>query len=165
MRTIPLTRGKIAIVDNKDYAFLAQRSWCCGADGYVKSEESLGSKDGKRKRRTLLMHREIIRPKIGYEVDHINKDKLDNRRRNLRIATRSQNCMNRESFSGASSRYKGVSWHRTSQKWAARIKKDGKTKWLGTFKSERAAARAFDDHVSKMHGKFAVRNFAKGKNK
>ncbi len=96
---------------------------------------------------------------ISGEVDHANGDILDNRRSNLRAATRSENNSNRQKFSNGTpaSKYKGVQF--THGKWAASIQKDKERKWLGYFKHEDSAAKAYDIAAKELHGEFAVLNF------
>ncbi len=96
-----------------------------------------------------------MQPPEGYEVDHINHDGLDNRRCNLRLATRANNCHNQRSFKG-SSKYKGV-W-RVGEKWAACIRVDGRSKRLGTFVSEKEAALAYNQAAREHYGEFAKLN-------
>lgn len=94
----------------------------------------------------------------GYFVDHINRDKLDNRKSNLRIATRSENNANRRSFKNSTSQYKGVHWNKKSSLWEAAIRKEGKQVSLGMYESELAAASAYNDYARKLWGDFAVLN-------
>jgi hypothetical protein len=108
----------------------------------------------------IPLHRAIINAPKGLYVDHINGDTLDNRRANLRIATNSQNQANRIRLkSGTSSRYRGVTWNKASQKWQAGIKCNLKSTHLGLFESEEEAARAYDRAAREMFGSFARPNF------
>lgn len=93
MREIPLYGGAIAIIDDVDYENVSRYHWILH-DGYAQSRQ------GKN---TIHMGRLILNCPVGMEVDHINHDKLDNRRANLRIVTRSQNCANRRLFKNATS--------------------------------------------------------------
>ena len=94
----------------------------------------------------------------GFEVDHINRNKLDNRKSNLRIATRSENCANRGSFQESSSKYKGVHWSKKTGRWEVAIRKDGKQIYIGGFDDEIAAASAYNNYARKLWGDFAVLN-------
>lgn len=104
------------------------------------------------------MHRLLVGAERGIEVDHKNRDGLDCRRENLRVATRSQNASNSPSI-GGTSKYKGVNWHRARGKWAAYIKHNMVRKYLGLFLSEQDAACAYDAAAIRMHGEFAYLNF------
>lgn len=88
-------------------------------------------------------------------IDHKNKDQLDNKWDNLRLATRSQNQMNRGLQSNNTSGYKGVVWHKIIKKWVARIKIDNKTKHLGCFTSPEEAFVAYCEAAKVLHGEFA----------
>ncbi len=107
------------------------------------------------------MHREIIHPPGHLVVDHINHNGLDNRKANIRPATRSQNNFNRliVKREDSSSKYKGVSWRKRKMRWHARIHVNGEYKFLGYFKDEIHAAKAYDEAAKKYHGEFAVLNF------
>lgn len=91
-------------------------------------------------------------------VDHINGDKLDNRRANLRLCTNAENLRNGKSR-GGSSQYKGVCLHKQNKNWIATIMKDGKAKHIGCFDDELSAAKAYDKAAISMHGAFARLNF------
>jgi hypothetical protein len=91
------------------------------------------------------------------EVDHINGDRLDNRRSNLRVANQSQNLANQRKTRGAS-RYKGVDWHERHQLWRARIQKDGKRRLLGWFASEDEAGVAYNEAAVRLFGEYARLN-------
>jgi hypothetical protein len=94
-------------------------------------------------------------------VDHINTDSLDNRRANLRLATHSQNsCNSRRDKSNTYSRFRGVSFSKRKQKFFAAIRANGKKTWLGYFKTEIDAARAYDEAAKKYHEEFARLNFS-----
>lgn len=93
-------------------------------------------------------------------VDHKNRDSMDNRRGNLRFATKSQNNMNRSGRKGTSSKYKGVSWYKSRKCWRAMIKVNGKRKSLGYYESEIEAAKVYDEAARKYQGQFAYQNFS-----
>lgn len=150
---IPLTQGKFAIVDKIDYEYLNQFKWCYNC-GYAVRH----SPTAKGKRTTILMHRVILermRHKDFKDSDHINQNKLDNRRCNLRTATRSQNLCNKGKQSNNTSGFKGVCWVKRDKKWLAQIRINGKRKHLGYFDSKKQAARAYSKAAKKYHGEFA----------
>jgi hypothetical protein len=110
------------------------------------------------------MHREIIRASDGEMCDHINHNGLDNRKVNLRLATRYQNAWNRRKPNvNSRSKYKGVSWNEREKRWHARIQVNGRSRFLGTFKDELEAAKTYDAAARKYHGAFAALNFDKSK--
>lgn len=156
--SVPITKGKFAIVDDADYESVSKWKWAYCRDGYARRTKYIGVVDGKEKSRKIAMHREITNAAIGMEVDHINMDRLDNRRENLRVCTTTQNKMNRKSYSGSISKYKGVGWRKDTKKWVGRIVVNKKQKILGNFKSEIEAAKAYNEAAIKMFGKFARLN-------
>ncbi|RJP45482.1 HNH endonuclease [Candidatus Parcubacteria bacterium] len=93
-----------------------------------------------------------------HEIDHINLDKLDNRWRNLRLATGSQNQANKSLYSNNRSGAKGVGWHRRSRKWRAFIQKNGFQIHLGCFSAFEDARRAYEAAAEQLHGEFARTN-------
>lgn len=162
MRTIPLTKGKVAIVDDEDYEWLSEFKWHyreSWSSAYAARTLYLGGGRSNPKRyKTLPMHHAIMPPPKGYIIDHANRNSLDNRRANLRIATRSQNSMNRYQKLG-SSKYKGVIWRKERNKWVAKIYANRKPRVLGTFDSEIAAAQRYDEEARKVYGEYAALNF------
>jgi len=152
-RRIPLTRGRFAVVDAEDYPALAQYDWFVeGAAPHLYAVR-------KEKRKSIKMHRQILDAPAHLVVDHVDHDGLNNRRGNLRLATFSENCRNQKKSAKASSRYKGVFWHKRARKWAAHISAEGKAHHLGYFTDEVEAARAYDEAAKKLHKDFAALNF------
>jgi hypothetical protein len=107
------------------------------------------------------MHRKVIHPPDHLVVDHINHNGLDNRKANIRPATRAQNNFNKliVKRKDSSSKYKGVNWKKCKKKWQARIHVNGECKFIGYFKDEIQAAKAYDKAAKKYHGEFASLNF------
>jgi len=158
-RKIPLTQGKYAILDERDFYRLNNFQWCLkeDEDGYV---SAVRINNQREKGPTILsMHREIMNAPRTLLVDHRNCYGLDNRMENLRFATATENSYNRRKKSNASSRFKGVTLNKRNNKWYARIKYKGKQIWLGSFVSEIDAARAYDEAAKKYHKEFARLNF------
>lgn len=92
-------------------------------------------------------------------VDHRDGNGLNNQRTNLRQATALQNMWNRRKTAAAASRYKGVTWYRPTKRWTAAIRVGGRVRYLGYFRDEQAAARAYDTAAREVHGEFACLNF------
>lgn len=104
------------------------------------------------------MHRVIAGTPKGRFTDHMNRDRLDNRRSNLRVATQAQNQFNRDAVHGSRSKFKGVDFMPKKGKWRARIS-DGKDRsFLGLFQTELEAAAAYDVASVAAHGAFASLN-------
>lgn len=155
-KTIPLTQGRVAIVDDADYEWLSQWRWCVR-----KRDSTYYAVRGVRingKVRAIHMHRVIVNPPLDKQIDHINGDGLDNRRCNLRLCTQSQNNMNSRKRNDCSSIYKGVTWHKREQKWHARIKMNGRLRHLGYFRDEDEAAKAYNQTATELFGSFARLN-------
>jgi hypothetical protein len=131
MKKIQLTQGKYALVDDADYSWLSDFKWHAiksYSTFYVRRNESLGGGQYKK----IHMHSYILQPDIGLEVDHINGNGLDNRRCNLRLATRYQNMRNVIKKTGNyTSVFKGVYWHSTLSRWAAAISFCGRATLFG----------------------------------
>lgn len=150
--TITLSKGEYALVDLQDYELLSSVKWSCvvpnGTHKYAVRMD--GSK-------YVYMHRVIMDAEVGTLVDHINGNTLDNRRENLRFATKSQNSINSSKIRGIS-RYKGVWFRERNKPWVAEIHKDGVKYHLGSFKTEVAAAIAYNKKAVELFGDFAVEN-------
>lgn len=161
MKLIPLTQGKFTKVDDEDFELLNEVKWHahlrCG-NFYASRSIYLGGGRRNAKFRYEHMHNIIMPNKEGMIVDHINRDSLDNRKCNLRYATRSQNNANRNPSKKGSSKYLGVMFEKDRNKWSARIRKDGKGKRLGCFDSEIEAAIAYNNAALILHGDFANLN-------
>lgn len=161
MREVPLTKGRVALVDDSDYEWITQWKWHLSekSGGY-----SIAARNGKKvngKRTSYIkMHRLIMGvtdPKIL--VDHRDKNPLNNQRKNLRLCSKSQNAMNSKRPRTNTSGYKGVFWHDGDKNWAAAIMLNQKPKYLGGFKTPEMAARAYDAAARNLFGEFASLNF------
>lgn len=149
MKTITLTQNKVAIVDDDDYEYLSQWKWYYNRSGYATRNES-----GHQ----ILLHRLLIESGDDY-VDHINRNKLDNRKCNLRICSNSQNQANSTKRSNNTSGYKGVSFNKQSKKWTAQITVNKNRIHLGYFDSPEDAAIEYDKYAREYFGEFALLNF------
>jgi hypothetical protein len=134
------------VIDEQDAA-LSEFSWRLDAGGYALRNLGRSSPRGK----TLLMHREILGLSHGdpRRVDHIDGNRLNNRRSNLRIATPGENQQNRRLNANNTSGYRGVMWDRINQKWRAKAQLNGRSYHLGEYdavEEAAAAAAAFRAH-------------------
>lgn len=154
MKEIPLTKGKVALVDDEDYERISRWKWHYTPNGYA--AHTIWSPEKKVNRG---MHREVMQTPPGLETDHINGNKLDNRRENLRICTSSQNKANSGLSKMNTSGYKGVRWRESRQKWEVDIRKDGRKVFLGRFDDIIEAAKAYDLAAKAHYGEFAKLNF------
>jgi len=152
---IPLTQGKFALVDDRDYEELSKHKWYY-EHGYARRDYQIA---GKRHR--VYMHKLIAGTPDGMHTDHINGDKLDNRAENLRVCSASENQMNSEKNKNSSSKYKGVSFYKRDEKWQAGIMLNRKDIYLGRFTSEIEAAKAYNEAAINYFGEFAKLNILK----
>ncbi|MCK4499730.1 HNH endonuclease, partial [Candidatus Babeliales bacterium] len=117
------------------------------------------TKAGWYKKKTIRMHHVVMPPKEGFVIDHINRDGLDNRRENLRYVSKSQNQANRAVNRGKKlSKYKGVTRYRDSGGWGSLICLDKKLNFLGVYKTEEDAARAYNIKAKELFGEYALLN-------
>jgi hypothetical protein len=159
MKEIALSQGKAALVDDADFEWLSQWKWrAIQPEKRIECWYAVRYEGARPKRETVYMHRQIVGAPVGAQVDHKSRDGLDNRRENLRIATRSQNMANQPISPKNTSGYKGVAMHHTG-KWQAYIKVDQRIRWLGSFTDPRVAARAYDFAAMAHFGEFARLNF------
>lgn len=153
IRYIPLTRGLYAIVDARNYTWLSRHKWfaqvCRSGDTFYACRNRCG--------RTIMMHREIMKPASGEVVDHINGNGIDNREANMRNCTQAQNTLNNRARTQGKSKFKGV--YPAGDKWQADIKYEGQRYYLGRFDDKVEAAKARDRKAYELAGEFAYLNF------
>ena len=149
----PKYPDKFTLVDDEDYEELNQWKWRFDNLAVIRQIWNKREKRGI----TLSMHREIMKPLKGMVIDHKNHDRLDNRKSNLRICTQSQNLMNIISNRG-SSKYKGVYRHPINNVWIACIRLNSKGYNLGSFKTEKEAAKQYNCAAYILFGKFSYEN-------
>ena len=150
MRKIKLTQGKYALVDNEDFEWLSQWKWVFN-NGYAVVSRYIGGGSKNAKRATIYMHRLINKTPSGFETDHINRNKLDNRKENLRIASKNLNSINRGLRKDNTSGYKGVGWEKRRKKWYASIMINQKSKTLGCFNNIQDAIFIRQEAERKYH--------------
>lgn len=162
MKEIPLTRGKVAIVDDEDFERLSKWKWHAmknSGSGIWYAARAVPAGTLKPWQTRLRMHREILGAAGKDVVDHRNGDGLDNRRENLRLCSQSQNRMNSIRSRRSRSRFKGVVAHAKTGRWRAVLTVDGRRTWLGWFDSDEEAARVYDAEARRVYGEFAALNF------
>ena len=163
MKEIILTDGSRCMVDDEDHSFLSRWEWRplkCKNTTYAK--RTRWNSDAQKSEH-VLMHRVVADAPTGLEVDHADRNGLNNTKDNLRICCRSDNNANKKPWDKKkSSAYKGVHLHKRPgghRYWTAAICKNYKQMHLGTFETEESAARAYDKAALKHHGEFARLNF------
>ena len=144
-KRLPLNPRGYAVVDAADFDRLSTASWRLNRGGYAFSSK-LG-----------LLHRVILDAPPGVVVDHINRDPLDNRRANLRLATHADNMANRCRKAGALGPFRGV--EQEGSRYKARFHGRGRKFYIGEYRSPIAAAIAFDAAARRFYGEFATLNF------
>ncbi len=146
MKKIKLTKGHHALVDDQDYAWLNQWKWR-SENGYAFTCLCRNHK--------IPMQRVIIQAPNSKIIDHVNGNRSDNRRVNLRICSLADNNRNKGMSKNNSSGYKGVYWQTGAKKWRAQIMKDRKLIYLGLFDSKHEAAISYNINANKLFGQFA----------
>lgn len=156
-----IIRGQTVFIDECDYdlfslGYRGIDSWNYNKDGYLNA--TIG-------RKTVRFHR-LVAARMGLniknDVDHINKIRTDNRRINLRAATRQQNLSNQSLKTTNTSKYKGVSWSKDRNKWEAKITVNYKGIYLGRYVIKEDAARAYNEAALVYFGEFAALNVIEG---
>ena len=150
---VPLTQGLEAIID-ADAVHLVDKwnwfAWLCHGIMYAARGQSEG---GKRKQ--IPMHRVIAETPDGLDTDHKDGVGLNNRRSNLRVATRSQNMHNKRMQCNNTSGFKGVHWNKGRRLWQANIKANDQRTYLGSFQTAEEASEAYWKAAQEMHLDFA----------
>lgn len=137
MKVINLTRNKFALVDDDSYAVLSKHKWSFHHNGYA-----------VRGKPQVSMHRVVMGAQKGRQLDHINGDKLDNRKENLRFCTTRQNQYN-------TTHLDGVHWRASRKAWIVRMNVKGKKKFIGYFKKYEQAVKARQEASKLYHGAFS----------
>jgi hypothetical protein len=149
MKEILLTQGKVAIVDDEDYEYLSQWSWCYSG-GYANRYFHR-----KMKSKSISMHRMIMNTPDNMDTDHINHNTLDNRRCNLRICDKFQNNQNRSISKNNTSGRKGVAWYKRYGKWRVQIQFNNKKIHVGYYDDIDDASKAYNKKAKELFGEFA----------
>lgn len=147
---IPLTKGMFALCDPEDLENLSKFNWHFCPQGYATRME---------KRKVLRMHRFLLRISGRGKIDHVNGNRLDNRRENIRICNDFQNAQNRRKDRRNTSGYKGVYWAPHVRKWRVNIRAFNRQIFLGYFLDRLEGAKAYDKKAMELFGEFARPNF------
>jgi hypothetical protein len=148
-----LTQGKVALVSNQDYWLVAPHKWCASNQHdcwYAVTNVT----SGNGKRYAITMHR-LLAGFPPFDLDHKNRNGLDNRRRNLRPASCSENLANTRAHRNNTSGYKCVWWSEWARKWQVGIRAHGKRYHVGYFLTAKAAHAAYSKAAEKYFGEFA----------
>jgi len=154
-KQIRTVKGVVVTVDDDVFEDVNQYRWMTDAKGYTR--RSVWNAD-KYKSDTVFLHRSIINAKKGELVDHINGDVCDNRKENLRIATRGQNRRNSKIPSTNTSGYKGVTHDKETGRWKSQVRYNKKPVNLGRFSNKHDAARMYNFWAKDIYGEFARLN-------
>ena len=153
---VPLTKGCESIIDAADVGLVSRWNWnvmlCSSGIRYARRNRRVGDGPGCS---VLLMHRVITCVPDNLVVDHVNSDGLDNRRRNLRVATQADNMKNTRLRKGNTSGFKGVFWDKFTGRWMAAIGHNGKFHNLGRFDTREEAASAYAAAAIEKFGEYA----------
>ena len=147
-KRIKLSQGKYALVDDEDYSRISVFKWRA-----YKNRNTWYARRSNGKSAYISMHHAVIEKNV--RTDHKNGNGLDNRKLNLREATRSQNTANRKHYKN---KYHGIDFHKKSGGWRARVCKDQKSYYIGAFKTQQEAFIAYNKKAIELFGEFASLN-------
>ncbi len=162
-KVIPLTQGKVVVVDAADYEWLIKYNWTTAKHRHTFYAIRESWVAGKRT--TVKMHRDILGFKTndGNIGDHKDRNGLNNQRYNLRVATASLNAYNRKIQTNNTSGYRGVYWHKPMGQWVVYYtREDKKLQYGGLFTDPICAAKAYDAAMKRIRGEEAILNFPNG---
>lgn len=149
MKRIELSQNKYALVDDEDYEYINQWKWYYHKGYAVRNQN----------KKQISMHRVITNCFGDIDIDHINRNRADNRKSNLRICNDSLNQANTSKKTTNTSGYKGVSWNKQANKWTAQITVNNSRIHLGYFDNKETAARKYDEKAKQYFGEYATLNF------
>lgn len=149
---VPLTKGYEAVIDAADVPLVEGYNW--HADVRSHTVYAMRTDYSGEKKKNFYMHRIIMGEPEGLEVDHEDCNGLNNRRKNMRAATRMQNKHNERIKSNNQSGFKGVGFHKRQGRWRARIMINGQRKWLGYYDTPEKAHASYVKASEALHGEF-----------
>ena len=156
VQKIKLNKDHFTLVDDELFEALNKFHWRLATMGiHTKSKYAIANKDKK----TIYMHRVIMKASKNQSVDHINRNGLDNQKNNLRFASSQQNSHNRIGWdiSRKTSKYKGVHWFQSQKRWKATINNNGKNIFIGIFRNELDAAKARKEKERELYKDFQIK--------
>jgi hypothetical protein len=154
--------GMVALVDDEEFERVNKYKWRLDING--KNKYALSNIYINNKKTTIRLHRFIFNLNKNIKcIDHINHNGLDCRKINLRVCSYSQNQGNRMPTIGCTSKFKGVYWDKSRNKWLCEITPNKKKKHIGRFENEIDAAKAYDEKAREVYGEFAYTNFNIGR--
>jgi hypothetical protein len=153
---VPLFGGKVAIIDAEDAERILPHKWRTQRDGYAVRRRKVSDPPGGG---LVLMHREVLGVAPDVYVDHVNRNTLDNRKRNLRPATNAENQSNTGLRRDNTSGFRGVNWSGRHERWMVRIRVRGQRQFVGLFDDPEEGARAYDQAAILHFGDYAWTNF------
>jgi len=162
MKEIPLTRGQVALVDDRDYPNLVQWKWCARWSVHLRCFYAGRGIRRNGQHREIKMHRQICGLDFGdkRQVDHIDHNTLNNCRSNLRVCTHAENLRNMAKHKKNTSGHKGVSWSKDKECWRAEIRANNKHIFIGWFQILEDACEAYRETAKRIHGEFVFKEVA-----
>ena len=152
------TPGFVAFVDEHDYPTVEAIRWNLRRNSRSKTTYAYGY--SRTLKTNVFMHKMVMQDPFGQNVDHVDGNGLNNRRKNLRLASGSENCANRDPHSPSKHGFRGICAARRKGVWVAKVKFHGRSIHIGTFSTKEAAALAYDSKVRELWGEFAKTNFS-----
>lgn len=151
------------LVDDEDYEYINQWKWHAyknPSSNIIYARRNVNKNRKNPKNQSFYLHRQLLKlTSLKDIVDHVDHNGLNNQKYNLRIGTHKDNMQNINSHKDSSSKYIGVFWDKSRNKWAAGFSLNGVPKRIGRFNSEEDAAKARDEIVKKYYGKNVNLNF------
>jgi hypothetical protein len=148
MKMIKLTKGAVAIVDDDVFEWASKFRW------YYCKQYAMRTVKTKKGKHTVLLHREIMKTPEGMDTDHINGNKIDCRRENLRVCTHQENSRNQKIRKNNTSGFKGVYFNKKAKKYQSYIHINYKAIYLGLFSTALEASKAYELAAINHFGEF-----------
>lgn len=154
MKEIVLSKGIVAFVDDEDFESLNKFKWHTRKKGKMFYAIRNTSRAGNKMAKTVWMHKELLKVPEDMDIEHKNRNGLDNQKNNLRQCTKAQNQWNTTENENNTSGFKGCYFDKRDGMWFSSIQINGVRKYLGRFKTVEESAKAYDDAAFESHGEF-----------